>query len=446
MSTPEMEVAERAHAIWSRKGRPPDTQVQDWFAAEAELRRIAEQAQLLVGKAPLERGQLLQAILDNPSVALSVKDVQGRYLLLNRRFESLFGVGMAQGDGKTDYDFFPAEIADTFRANDLSVLVAGVPQVFEEVAAHGDGVRNFSALSFPICGVGGTPYAVCSIATDITDRKQAVQALLVREREFSLARAIQQRHLPTAAPVFPGFDIGGTSLPAQETGGDYLDYIPLADGSLGVAVGDASGHGIAAALLMAETRAYLRALAGTETDVGRLLSLVNRHVTADCGEDDFVTLCLVRLDPRSCSLVHASSGHWPGYVLDGRGERKGILGSTGLPLGIDPAGNVPAASALPLEEGDLILLLTDGIVEAFPEDGPLFGAERVLNTVRSHRHESPDAIVAALLDTVCAFSRRRQIDDMTAVVIKVGARAEGGRPPTTQGCAVPTSPSEPAWP
>src|SRR5262249_41753577 len=146
---------------------------------------------------------------------------------------------------------------------------------------------------------------------------------------------------------------------------DYLDFIPMAGGCLGIAVGDASGHGIGAALLIAETRAYVRALALSHTDVGTVLALTNRRLAEVTADDHFVTLLLARLAPGTRSLACSNAGHWPGYVLDARGEVKAVLQSTGTPLGLDLGGGFPAAPAVILEPGDLVFLLTDGVVEAF---------------------------------------------------------------------------------
>jgi serine phosphatase RsbU (regulator of sigma subunit) len=103
------------------------------------------------------------------------------------------------------------------------------------------------------------------------ERRHAERVVQARAREFSLARTIQQGLLPKAPPALPGLEIAGASHPAPETGGDYFDFIPMSDGHWGIAIGDASGHGIGAALLVAETRAYLRALALTHTDPGQVL-------------------------------------------------------------------------------------------------------------------------------------------------------------------------------
>jgi serine phosphatase RsbU (regulator of sigma subunit) len=254
--------------------------------------------------------------------------------------------------------------------------------------------------------------------TQFIERNQAEKALFDRERELGLARGIQQRRFPKGPPLLAGFDIGGASRPAQETGGDFFDFLSMSNGTLGLAIGDASGHGIAAALLMAETRAFIRALARTDPDVGRILTYASQELAVDVHGDDFVTLFLGRLDPRTRSLIYSNAGHWPGYLLDCNGAVRTVLQSTGIPLGIDHASTIPSI-AVDLQPGDLLLLLTDGITEAFSPEGPPYGAARALTCVRAHRGRTSSEIVETLLDEVRAYSGDRQIDDMTAVVLKV---------------------------
>jgi PAS domain S-box-containing protein len=261
--------------------------------------------------------------------------------------------------------------------------------------------------------------AITSQISQFMERKKVERALHERAREFAIAREIQQGLLPRAAPELPGFAIAGASHPAQETGGDYFDFCPLGDGKLGVLIGDASGHGIGAALLMAVTRAYLRALVLTHAEMGAILSLVNRRLDEDTAEDHYVTLLFAALCPVTRTLTYSNAGHWPGYLLDGRGQVKVVLGSTGTVLSFDPAGHFPPAPPLPLEGGDLVLLCTDGFAEAFSRDEIQFSRERVLDVVRAHQQEPPDQIIEALCREVREFSGGQQVDDMTAVVIKV---------------------------
>jgi sigma-B regulation protein RsbU (phosphoserine phosphatase) len=191
-------------------------------------------------------------------------------------------------------------------------------------------------------------------------------------------------------------------------------------GHLPYAIGDASGHGIGAALLVAETRAYLRAFALAHTDPGQVLDGVNQRLVEDITADYFVTLFLARLHPRTRSLLYSNAGHMPAYVLDGRGEVKLVLQSTGRPLGLDPTGDFPTGPVVHLEPGDLVFLLSDGIVEAPAGNGLRFGIGRTLEVVRAHCHDPPGDTIAALLHQVREWSRSAQVDDMTAIVIKVG--------------------------
>src|SRR5262249_30370159 len=186
------------------------------------------------------------------------------------------------------------------------------------------------------------------------------------------------------------------SFPAEATGGDYFDYVPMIDHSVGIVIGDVSGHGFGPALLMAAIRSYLHALALAHTDIGEILGLLNRALCMDVPEGRFATLFLGRLDVRRRTFTYASAGHPSGYVLDAAGRVKRRLGSTGVPLGIMPEETYATGDVIPLEEGDLVALFTDGILDAQCADGSQMGAERVLSLIRSHRSEKPRAIVDAL--------------------------------------------------
>jgi serine phosphatase RsbU (regulator of sigma subunit) len=257
-------------------------------------------------------------------------------------------------------------------------------------------------------------------ATERFRRREAERALRENRAQMHAAREIQQRLFPAAAPRLPGLDIGGASFPAEATGGDYFDYVPMLDGTLGVVVGDVTGHGFGPALVMASTRAYLRALAQTHADVATVLKLTNRVLAADVGTDRFVTLLLARLDPQGRALVWGNAGHPTGYVLDALGLVKHQLSSTAIPLGVLPECDFPAGEAVPLAPGDMVVLLTDGVVEARAPDDTTFGTQRVFDVVRLYRHDPARLIVSNLYHAVRAFSQGApQVDDITAVVIKV---------------------------
>jgi PAS domain S-box-containing protein len=258
------------------------------------------------------------------------------------------------------------------------------------------------------------------------------EALRATEAEFRIARRIQQQLFPRTPLAVAGFDVGGASHPAEATGGDYFDYIPLCDGAVAVAVGDVSGHGLGPALLMASLRATLRALARVHADVGEIVRLANRALNGDAGEQ-FVTLFLARLDPQSHSLVYASAGHETGYLLNRAGRVRLTLESTGAPLGVFPDAAFAVSGAVRLEPEEFVLLLTDGVKDALAPDGTRFGPDRALAIARLYRRDPATHIVTNLYHAVRAFTQETaQDDDISAVVIK--------RPPLSP----PPSPVAPA--
>ena len=257
-------------------------------------------------------------------------------------------------------------------------------------------------------------------ARDITERLQAQAAIRETEEQFRVAREIQQHLFPKEAPDVKGFDIAGASRPAAATGGDYFDYLPTSDGQLALAVGDVSGHGAGPAMLMAETRAYLRLLTRNRHHLGEILSRANNIVGEDVGKERFVTMLLAKLDVSTSSIVHCSAGHSPGYVLDGQGNIKAELKRTGMALGVMPDAAYAMEGPLHLVKGDTLLLLTDGLEETTNRDGELFGSQRVIDLVNQNRELGAAEIVEAMFESLADFSGgAEQEDDYTMIVAKV---------------------------
>jgi PAS domain S-box-containing protein len=164
-----------------------------------------------------ESEQRLQDILDNAPAVVYVKDLEGRYLLINRRYEELNHVGRAEAVGKTDHEIFPKEVADESRANDELVLGTGRPLEVEETASTDEGTRTYLSLKFPLRDAHGTTYAVCSISTDITARKRTEEALLeVREAERArMARDLHDGALQDLAYGMAEVHLAGMALPGD---------------------------------------------------------------------------------------------------------------------------------------------------------------------------------------------------------------------------------------
>lgn len=248
------------------------------------------------------------------------------------------------------------------------------------------------------------------------------RSLVAVEYELEIARRIQQHFLVSRAPTVGGLEIAGACIPASATGGDFFDYIPMANGRLGIVVGDVSGHGVGPALVMARVQAYLRALALTHDDPKDILTLANRLVYQDTEDDCFVTVFFAQFDPRTHMLRYAAAGH-EAYLVGACGE-KTALKSTGLPLAVEADAEDLCSATLPIQPGQIVLLVSDGITEAMSADGEQFGVARAIETVVNHHQHPAKEIVAALYRAASGFRGKAvQQDDMTIVVLKARCAA-----------------------
>lgn len=245
------------------------------------------------------------------------------------------------------------------------------------------------------------------------------------QRELAIAREIQQALYPESVPDLPGYDIAGASFPASHVGGDYYDFLHLHDEYLGIAIGDASGHGIGAALVSSETRAMLRSLVISHHSADEIVTLANRVLSEGIRESHFMTLFLARFNPRTGSFVYTSAGHEPGYVFDSGGRLKTELRSTGIPLGVLGDCEFPNSVGLTLGPGETVVLVTDGVREARTHSLNLFGRQPLLELIEANLHRPARAIIEAIETAVrghCADGG--PLDDFTVVVIKVDPDAE----------------------
>jgi sigma-B regulation protein RsbU (phosphoserine phosphatase) len=252
-----------------------------------------------------------------------------------------------------------------------------------------------------------------------------LRELVEKRTQFQIARSIQLSLLPKSAPEIEGFDLAGDSQPAEEVGGDYFDFLPMSGGRLGLVISDVAGHGIGPALVMASTRTCLRSLAvADDCGLKEIVERANRVLHGSMPDNCFVTLALVQLDPSARLIRYLNCGHTTGYLLDGSGSIKAQLGSTGLPLGCMAEYRVDGVPELPLETGDTLVLLTDGVTEAEASEDDFLGEKRALEIVRANLHRPAAAIVAAIQRATREFCRSETLrDDTTSLIVKVGGGA-----------------------
>ena len=288
----------------------------------------------------------------------------------------------------------------------VAEVVSEKLRALEGRARRADGSELILGIAFNAVELAGQRSLV-GFFRDITQQRHVEAELRENEEQFRVAREIQQRLFPAKAPVIPGFDVAGASFPAAATGGDYFDYLDMCDGTHALVVGDVTGHGLGPALLMAETRAFLRLLVLNRADVGEILTRANRALSVDVDYEHYVTLLFVQLDPLRRELRWANAGHLTGFLLDARGAVKVELKRTGIPLGLKPENSFVTQTAIPLTPGDTLIMLTDGIEESPGPAGELFGKDRLLDTVRAAGGGSAADIVGAIVAALPGVHRSR---------------------------------------
>ena len=229
------------------------------------------------------------------------------------------------------------------------------------------------------------------------------------------AAEIQRSLLPSEAPSFPGFDIAARCEPASEVGGDWFDYLPLGEGSLGLAIGDASGHGLPAALMARDVVIGLRMGIERELKAGYALSKLNRVIHASALTSRFVSLFYGELEENG-SFFYYNAGHERALVVDASGTKE--LGS-GDPV-IGPLPEVRFRRRFEhLDRGALLALYTDGVIERRAADGALFGLERLKSLLEEGRHRPAAELVAQCFDAIERFgSSDVEKDDATLVIVR----------------------------
>ena len=235
--------------------------------------------------------------------------------------------------------------------------------------------------------------------------------------ELEIAKEVQARLFPQTLPPIKTLEFAGMCIQAREVGGDYFDFLDLGEERFALVTGDIAGKGMAAALLMANLQANIRAQCEMLShQPQQLLRSINRVFHRNSTDSAYATLFFAEYDDRQRRLRYANCGHLPALLLrsDGTLER---LGSTATVLGLFPEWDCVTEERT-LRAGDTLAIYTDGVTEAFNEAGEDFGEERLIDSLRRHRHLSPRDAVSAIVDEVMRFSPREQSDDITLTVAR----------------------------
>ena len=237
------------------------------------------------------------------------------------------------------------------------------------------------------------------------------------EREMHLAAEIQRQILPKGAPVVPGYELIGWYRPARQVGGDYYDLFRRDDGQVGLVVGDVTGKGMPAALMVSTLHSALRLLLDQTGFVPAMLERLSRHIGESSAANKFITMLVAELSPASGVLHYMNAGHNPGILLHAGGGVE-ELKPGGVPLGLIPGARYQS-SAVTLGRGDLVCIYSDGITEAAAPDEEEFGMERLIGILRAERERPLSAVIEAITSAVGDFSQGLpQGDDQTLVLLR----------------------------
>ena len=343
--------------------------------------------------------------------------------------ELTFGIARPFGDALNDLERVAARNAGLGLAFIGLALIAIVPlsgRLTHNLDRLSDGVNRIAQGDYAARvkvksqdEIGRLAQAFNLMAVDVeAHHRSAVEQERIR-RELELGRQIQNDMLPSEPLRLGLTEVKGVSVPAREVGGDFFNYFQLHDGTIALLVGDVSGKGVGAALLMANIQAALRTRLSLGQDLASLAQELDLEIDRTTPGPVYATLFVGILDPATRRLRCVNAGHNPQYVLrtDGRIER---MESTGRPIGLYSGGGY-AEQRFDLAAGDIVFFYTDGCVEAENAAGDMFGSERLEQVLRSSAGRAADDVLVKVEAEVTRFRAGIELqDDATMMVVRVG--------------------------
>jgi phosphoserine phosphatase RsbU/P len=400
---------------------------------------------------PVHPEEFFDFLLEKMPDQVYFKDRHGRFLRASRAVAEYLHVSNPEEIiGKTDFDFWSPETAKKCAADEKKIMETREPLIGKvEKLVHPDGRVTYDySTKLPLLDSRGEVIGICGINKDFTAMKEMQDALAeernrlkattaeleaknaVLEADLQLAREVQEALLPRDYPTFPGFGVSGQNalsfahcyLPAAAVGGDFFDIFPLSQTRAGILVCDVMGHGLRAALITAIIRALLEELRPMMHQAGRFLEALNLRLRAvlERVEEPFVATAFYMIaDTAAKEASYANAGH-PGPFHICRKTATVQAMSTdrklnGPALGIFDSASFPT-SRISFDNGDCIVLFTDGIFEVYSPEGKEFGKEALVSAFQRYANLPADQLFAAVLKEVLAFSSRSDFDDDVCLV------------------------------
>lgn len=275
-------------------------------------------------------------------------------------------------------------------------------------------VREFSSGDLNLLTVIANIAAIRIEQARLVEKEQARKLL---DQDFERAAEIQRRLLPSGPPDLSGVDLAGFNAPCRAVGGDYYDYLPYPDGRMGVLIGDVSGKGLGAALLMSGVQARSHVIFGSRSSLNEEVDHLNRSISAKFPKNCFVTFFIALVDPASERMHFCNAGHNAPVLLRADGQVE-LLEATGMPLGISRFATYDLGTQT-LCPGDMLVLYSDGITEACGLNGDEeFGQDRLVETLQRLQGQPALTVIEEVRNAVQAFTGGNTADDVTLVVAR----------------------------
>jgi serine phosphatase RsbU (regulator of sigma subunit) len=355
----------------------------------------------------------------------------GDWIIVARRAPGGIIFGIARPVGESLREIRRASVRNLgFGMLVIGLALVGIIPISHRMTQHlatlTSGVRQLAGGDFrtrvPVRSrdeFGALAGAFNQMAEDLERHEAAAVEQERMRRELELSRLIQTEMLPRGPLTTGTAEIAGISIPAREVGGDFFNYFVLPDGRLALLVGDVSGKGVSAALLMANIQATLRARLPHETDLARLADRLDRELDQNTPGSVYLTLFLAILEIDGRVLRYVNAGHNPQFVIRRHGGLE-ALSSTGMPIALY-AGHGYTEAQASLEPGDLLFFYTDGLVEAENEAGDMLGPERLQAMLVAAQAHEIDQVLRHVEQHVSDFRGKVELaDDATMMALRIG--------------------------
>jgi PAS domain S-box-containing protein len=382
--------------------------------ASAELLRLYADTEIK------KREEKYRRIVETAAEGFLLMDKHGVINDLNQAFCNLLDYSREDIIGKTPLDFIRADNRHYFTVNPVDSQAGGKAKFESTLIAKNDRPIPVLMHRSTLRDDRGSIIGSMAFVTDMSEQKKSL----------ALAAEIQKSLLPNENPRVQGLDIAGRNDSCDEIGGDYFDFLDgLAcdNNHFETVVGDVTGHGVDAALLMTTARAFLRMRASQCGGISQIVTEMNRHLTLDIlNTGRFMTLFYLSVDPQTKTLQWVRAGHDPAIIYDPAQKKFEELKGDGLALGVDENFSYQENLKTGLESGQIIAIGTDGIWETFNQNGDMFGKERFREIIQETSHLGASQIVDAVYNELNRFTNGAKAkDDITLVIMKLQDESAG---------------------